>query len=78
MTISVDAIYENGIFKPAHPVDLDDGAHVLLTIDSESPAASPQEIFAALEEIAAMPAQSPDDGFSAADHDLVLYPRKGT
>ncbi|MBI3467738.1 MAG: antitoxin family protein [Planctomycetes bacterium] len=32
MTITVEATYENGIFKPAEPVTLPEGSQVRLTI----------------------------------------------
>jgi predicted DNA-binding antitoxin AbrB/MazE fold protein len=77
MTIHVDAVYEHGTFRPAGPVALQEGARVLLTIESAATLQSPQRLIAALAEIAAMPAQSPDDGFSGADHDKLLYGAEG-
>lgn len=77
MTIHVDAIYQRGTFRPASPVLLDEGAKVVLTIETEAPLRPPQRLVAALAETAAMPAQSPDDGFSGADHDEVLYGPEG-
>ena len=74
MTIHVDAIYEQGTFRPASPVALEEGSKVVLTIEAESPLRSPQGLVAALAEIARMPAESPDDGFSGADHDELLFP----
>ena len=77
MTIQVGAIYEKGIFRLDSPVPLDEGAQVVLTIETEAPMRPPQRLVAALAEIAAMPAQSPDDGFSGADHDKILYGSEG-
>ena len=77
MTIHVDAIYEHGKFRPARPVTLEEGAHVVLTIETDSPLRPPQGLVAALAQIAAMPAQSSDDGFSGADHDEILYGPQG-
>ena len=68
MTIHVDAIYEHGALGPAQPVTLEDGTQVVLAIETELPLQLPQRLVAALAEIAAMPAQSTDDGFSGADH----------
>jgi len=73
MTIHVDAIYEHGKFRPAQPVTLEEGTHVVLTIETDAPLQPPQGRVASLAEIAAMPAQSPDDGFSGAKHDELLY-----
>ena len=77
MTIHIDAIYEHGTFRPAGPVTLEEGAQVALTIETEAGLRPPQRLVAALAEIAAMPAQSPDDGFSGADHDSILYGSEG-
>jgi predicted DNA-binding antitoxin AbrB/MazE fold protein len=32
----IDAIYDNGVFRPLEPLTLPDQAHVKLTVDSES------------------------------------------
>jgi predicted DNA-binding antitoxin AbrB/MazE fold protein len=77
MTIHVDAIYEQGAFRPAAPVALQEGARVVLTIETEVPLRPPGRLVAALAEIAAMPAEGADDGFSGADHDNVLYGSEG-
>jgi predicted DNA-binding antitoxin AbrB/MazE fold protein len=77
MTIQVNAIYEHGAFRPATPVILHEGAQVVLTIETEAPLRSPQRLVAALAEIAAMPAESHDEGSSGADHDRILYGPEG-
>ena len=77
MTIHVDAIYEGGSFRPANPVTLEEGAQVVLTIETDLPLKPPQQLVAGLAEVAAMPARGPDDGFSGADHDEILYGREG-
>ena len=35
------------------------------------------KLLALVEQMAAMPNEGPEDGFSGADHDEVLYPRHG-
>jgi predicted DNA-binding antitoxin AbrB/MazE fold protein len=75
--VSIDAVFERGVFRPTAPVDLQEGARVTLSFDADQPLAPPQSIVATLAEIAAMPSQSPDDGFSGADHDDLLYGTKG-
>jgi predicted DNA-binding antitoxin AbrB/MazE fold protein len=72
MTIHIDAIYEHGTFRPASPVKLEEGAQVVLTIETQAPSQSPQRIAAARAEVAAMPAQSPEDEFSGADKATLL------
>jgi predicted DNA-binding antitoxin AbrB/MazE fold protein len=75
MTKTIQAIYEGGVFKPREPVTLAEGAAVELTVRTkpEVVGADPVMVLRMVEEIAAMPAESPDDGFSAADHDKILY-----
>ena len=73
MTVRVDAVFEKGMFRPTAPVSLQDGAHVTLSFEAERPLGSPQPLVAALAEIATMPAQGPNDGFSGVDHDRLLY-----
>lgn len=38
MSTTVDAIYENGVFKPEQPVKLEDKTRVHLTIEKVAPA----------------------------------------
>ena len=33
MSVTVEATYENGVFKPRQPLDLAEGAEVRLTVD---------------------------------------------
>jgi predicted DNA-binding antitoxin AbrB/MazE fold protein len=73
MTTSVRATYEKGVFKPSSPVPLADGTEVQLTITDGTPANDPAGVVAELQRIAALPTEGPDDGFSGADHDSVLY-----
>jgi predicted DNA-binding antitoxin AbrB/MazE fold protein len=67
------AIYEKGVFRPTQPVQIIDGAEVELTIDSTPVRADSSNIVAALEEVARMPLEGPNDGFSGANHDEILY-----
>jgi predicted DNA-binding antitoxin AbrB/MazE fold protein len=75
MTKTIQAIYEGGVFKPREPVALDEGAAVELTVRADPPfvPADPAAVLKLVEEMAAMPLHGPDDGFSGADHDKVLY-----
>jgi predicted DNA-binding antitoxin AbrB/MazE fold protein len=77
MTIHVDAVYEHGAFRPTVPVTIDEGSQVTLTIETDAPARDPQPLVAALAEIAGMPTEGCDDGFSGADHDELLYGPQG-
>ena len=77
MTVQIKAIYENGVFRPIEPVLLTEGERVDLSVITQGPEPDPQRLAAPLEAIAAMPSEGPNDGFSGADHDKVLYGEKG-
>ena len=72
---TVQAVYENGVFRPSEPVAIAEGARVELTVHPATPetGGSPEAFRKALAEIAALPLEGPRDGFSGADHDKVLY-----
>jgi predicted DNA-binding antitoxin AbrB/MazE fold protein len=74
---TISAIYENGVFRPLEPIELAEGSRVELLIDpprsSTPPWTDPKKLARALEQIAALPPEGPNDGFSGADHDEVLY-----
>lgn len=84
MSQEIRAIYENGLFRPLDPVSLTDHDVVSLVVNPASSNGSPaadDEVMArqraALAEMFAeadrLPLQNPEDNFSGADHDLVLY-----
>lgn len=73
--IPIDAVYEGGVLRPNRPIDLADGARVEIIVIPRAPspglgAPTPAEVAS---RIAAMPLQSPLDGFSGEDHDAILY-----
>jgi predicted DNA-binding antitoxin AbrB/MazE fold protein len=71
MTTKVHAIFENGVFRPDTPVPLVEGSKVELIVESEP---DPRKLADSLLEIAHLPPEGPDDNFSGADHDRILYP----
>jgi predicted DNA-binding antitoxin AbrB/MazE fold protein len=82
MTQLIQAIFENGAFRPLEPVQLNEHARVLLTVDT--PTASGANDATALErqrealarlraEMDALPDNAPRDGLGGADHDAILY-----
>jgi predicted DNA-binding antitoxin AbrB/MazE fold protein len=78
MSHDVDAVYDDGVFRPIGPIALPDGAKVRLHVDSESGASKAMlRQRADLDDfrrvMAALPVESPTDGFSGADHDRLLY-----
>jgi predicted DNA-binding antitoxin AbrB/MazE fold protein len=70
MTTKVHAVYRNGVLHPAVPLPVADGAEVELTVTADE---GPGSLVDALGEIARLPAEGPQDGFSGADHDRILY-----
>jgi predicted DNA-binding antitoxin AbrB/MazE fold protein len=79
MTTKVNAIYKNGVFLPTLPVAVAEGAMVELTVNSDAGPGSlgPTSLVDDLEEISRLPLQGPNDGFSGADHDKILYGTDG-
>lgn len=83
MSQEIRAIFENGLFRPLDPVSIGEHDVVSLTIVPVPVVApgSAAEVLArqrnALAEMFAeadsLPLENPDDTFSGADHDLVLY-----
>jgi predicted DNA-binding antitoxin AbrB/MazE fold protein len=75
MTKTIHAVYQGGVFKPSEPVSIADGTSVELTVraDAAPAAASAAAVRDFVEEIAALPLEGPQDGFSGADHDKILY-----
>lgn len=84
MTYEVDAIYNNGAFVPVKPLAMAEGVRVHLRVDEQPDSAeivdqgerqklSRAEMDRFLRVAAELPVESPDDGFSGADHDRLLY-----
>ena len=82
MSITVDAIYENGVLRLKEPLPLAESAAVRVTIVSEvssqaSSGDAGKEAAVWLAEIAAMPMEPGGEAFSGRDHDRILYGPKG-
>lgn len=85
MTHEFRAIFEHGILRPLDPISLAENDVVTVVVQTNAPgtehssAELPQQkknLMAALAEANRLPLESPDDGFSGADHDSVLYGSK--
>jgi predicted DNA-binding antitoxin AbrB/MazE fold protein len=70
MTTKVHAVFRNGVFQPSAPPQLAEGAEVELIVTTNGESGSLAD---ALNEIARLPTEGLQDGFSGADHDRVLY-----
>lgn len=78
----IEAIFENGVFRPIDTVSLPDHLRVTLVVKPNTPPRVDDPEFIARQRRAAarlnaklegLPDNSPDDGLSSADHDRILY-----
>ena len=75
MTKQIAAVFEKGVLRPEHPVDLSEGEHLQLIVITRKAAGPDGNAAQALAEIAALPIEGEKDAFSGRDHDTVLYPK---
>ena len=84
MTMTIDAVYEAGKFRPVQPeelasLDLAEGKQVKLTLDAEKlpqtlpSGPDPRRVAELLAEIAALPMEPGGKTFDGTDHDRILY-----
>jgi predicted DNA-binding antitoxin AbrB/MazE fold protein len=86
MTHDIDAIYDQGVFRPLEPLMMPDGTRVHLRVEEEkrdggvSSSQSTEGLAQDRKELdefrrvmSELPLESPLDGFSGADHDQLLY-----
>ncbi|HEV3418494.1 MAG TPA: antitoxin family protein [Pirellulales bacterium] len=79
----IEAIFENGVFKPLGQVTLPDHLRVVLRIENGAASADDADAEAVARQRRAMasldadlehvPDNSPDDGLSSVAHDRILY-----
>lgn len=75
MTLTVEAIYEQGVLRLSQPIPLAEGTRVEVMVISPEVESEPKSPSQILREIAAMPLQGKDDEFSGREHDKILYPK---
>jgi predicted DNA-binding antitoxin AbrB/MazE fold protein len=74
MTTAVDAVYQNGVFRPTTPPDLAEGTAVRLTIVSAPVPPDPAEAYRLIKAIADLPEEpGGDPTVTGRDHDASLY-----
>lgn len=83
MSQFIQAIYENGVFRPLGPVELGERAEVSLIVATDPKGSAPsgdaalERQRAALAQLRAemdlLPVMAPQDGLGGADHDAILY-----
>jgi predicted DNA-binding antitoxin AbrB/MazE fold protein len=81
MTYHIDAIYDNGQFKPLEPVVLPDQSRVRLTVEAAEAEQAKADVLAKQQaalkslwaELDKIPQHRNNDGWSVRDHDQLLY-----
>jgi predicted DNA-binding antitoxin AbrB/MazE fold protein len=83
MSEQIDAIYEQGVFRPLQPVHLSEHEQVSLIVSgvngasAETPRGDIERQRDALANLRAkmdsLPSGAPQDGLGGADHDQILY-----
>ena len=73
MTKQIEAVYENGVLRPTHPINIPEGEHLRLIVVTREKAQPNGNAAESLAEIAALPIEGESDSFSGRDHDTVLY-----
>lgn len=79
MSQLIHAIYEDGVIKPLEPLNLAEHQRVRVAVVTEMPVPNgiAQVQHQAMQELDVemdlLPDCSPDDGFTAAQHDKLLY-----
>ena len=73
MTMTVEAIYEQGVLRLKEPVSLEDGAQVEVIVIIRDPAPGKAKAAKILADIAALPLEGDGEEFSGRDHDRILY-----
>jgi predicted DNA-binding antitoxin AbrB/MazE fold protein len=75
MQVKVDAVYEEGVFKPLHPLTLSEGSLVQIVIKTEDSTGSKPSAARILADIAALPLESEALDTVGRNHDTFLYGR---
>lgn len=79
MTMTIDAVYEAGVFRPLEPMELTEGRHVKLTVNApdlaelERSAPDPRRLAEIVAEITALAVPHGEPDYGSRDHDLILY-----
>jgi predicted DNA-binding antitoxin AbrB/MazE fold protein len=77
MSDTIPAIFDGSVFKPLVPVSSEQGTRVEVEVPSPTPGQengySREAMVEFLKEMASLPDDSPNDGFSNQDHDRVIY-----
>ncbi len=75
MAITIEAVYEGGVFRPVRQIALTEGTHVEVVIPA-TPQRDPQTVAARLSQIAAKASRSGRPESTSREHDRYLYGEK--
>jgi predicted DNA-binding antitoxin AbrB/MazE fold protein len=64
MTKHIAAVFEKGVLRPEHPVDIPEGEHLQLIVVARKATSTNGNVAQALAEIAALPIEGNGDAFS--------------
>jgi predicted DNA-binding antitoxin AbrB/MazE fold protein len=72
---SVKAIYENGVFRPKEPVDLEEKTEVEVLIPAPASAADDPTGWKAMREFIGLAGENAGSGRASEEHDRIIYRR---
>jgi predicted DNA-binding antitoxin AbrB/MazE fold protein len=73
MTISVEAVYEGGVFRPIRKLALAEGTHVDVLVPQTTAPRNPKAVAARLSQIAARAPRHGQSESTSRNHDRILY-----
>jgi len=73
MTTAVKAIYENGVFKPKEPVDLEEKTEVEVLIPTPTPVEDDPTGWKAMREFIGLAGENAGSGKASEEHDRIIY-----
>ena len=75
MTTAVKAVYENGVFKPKEPVNLQDKTEVEVLIPTNASAQDDATGWKAMREFIGLAGENAGSGRASEEHDTIIYRR---
>ena len=75
MTTAVKAVYEDGVFKPKEPVQLEERTEVEVLIPTRAPAEHDSTGWKAMGEFIGLAGENAGSGKASEDHDAIIYRR---
>ena len=75
MTTAIKAIYEDGVFKPKEPVQLEERTEVEVLIPTAASAADDPSGWKAMREFIGLAGENAGSGNASEEHDRIIYRR---